>query len=383
MEPFRVEVPDDDLDDLRRRLARARWPSPAPEPGWEQGTDLGYLRELVGYWRDGYDWRAQERRLNRLDHFVTEIDGQRIHFVHARSRRPDALPLLLSARLAGVGRRVPRRDRAAHRPGADPADAFHVVAPSLPGYGFSGPTREPGWHPRRIAEAFTSLMAGSATTATARRAATGARSCRRTWPTSTPTTCAGLHLNFVTVPPPERRACRSSTAEEQAELDAAARVPGDRRRLPGDPGHEAADARATRSTTRRPGWPRGSSRSSAPGATATATSSASFTKDQLLTTSCSTGSRARRRRRHGSTTRCARPAGRRCPQAHVDVPTGVANYPGEITRAPRSWVEHRYNVTHWTDLPRGGHFAAMEVARPVRRRRPRVLPHRPPFRHAG
>ncbi len=157
IEPFDVDVADDDLEDLRRRLAGTRWPSPAPEPGWEQGTDLAYLRELVGYWLEGFDWRAQERRLNQLDHFVTEVDGQRVHFVHARSRHAQALPLVLSHGWPGsivefLDVFGPLTDP------PDPSDAFHVVAPSLPGYGFSGPVSEPGWHPRRMAQAFTVLM---------------------------------------------------------------------------------------------------------------------------------------------------------------------------------------------------------------------------------
>jgi epoxide hydrolase len=130
IEPFDVDVADDDLEDVRRRLAGTRWPSPAPEPGWEQGTDLAYVRELVGYWLEGFDWRTQERRLNQLDHFVTEVDGQRVHFVHARSRHTQALPLVLSHGWPGsivefLDVFGPLTDP------LDPSDAFHVVAPSL------------------------------------------------------------------------------------------------------------------------------------------------------------------------------------------------------------------------------------------------------------
>ena len=155
--PTRADAPQQRVQVLRRRLAGTRWPSPAPERGWEQGTDLAYLRELVGYWLGGFDLRAQERRLNQLDHFVTEVDGQRVHFVHARSRHAQALPLVLSHGWPGsivefLDVFGPLTDP------PDPSDAFHVVAPSLPGYGFSGPVSEPGWHPRRMAQAFTVLM---------------------------------------------------------------------------------------------------------------------------------------------------------------------------------------------------------------------------------
>ena len=177
--PFRVEVPDAVLTDLRRRLDATRYPAPLPGAGWDYGTDDAYLRELVAYWRDGYDWRRAEARLNGYEHATTEIDGQRIHCLHARSPVPDALPLVLTHGWPGsivefldvIG---PLADPAAH--GGDPADAFHVVAPSLPGYAFSGPrTTAAGTRAARAAPG-PSSWGGSATTATSRREATGARS---------------------------------------------------------------------------------------------------------------------------------------------------------------------------------------------------------------
>ena len=160
--PFRVEVPDEALDDLRDRLGRTRWPSEVPGAGWSRGVPLGYLKELAGYWRDGYDWRAQEARLNQVPQFVTEVDGQPVHFLHARSPEPGALPLVITHGYPGsvvefldaIG---PLTDPRAH--GGDPADAFHVVAPSLPGFGFSTPVREPGWAMTRTARAWAELMA--------------------------------------------------------------------------------------------------------------------------------------------------------------------------------------------------------------------------------
>jgi pimeloyl-ACP methyl ester carboxylesterase len=160
--PFRVDVPQADLDDLRDRLARTRWPDELPGVGWSRGVPLGYLQELAAYWRDGYDWRKQEADLNRHPQFTTTIDGQVIHFVHARSPEPDALPLLVTHGypssvvefLKVIG---PLTDPRAH--GGDPADAFHVVAPSVPGFGFSTPVRQPGWEVARTAGAFAELMA--------------------------------------------------------------------------------------------------------------------------------------------------------------------------------------------------------------------------------
>jgi pimeloyl-ACP methyl ester carboxylesterase len=161
IQPFRIETPQAALDDLYDRLARAQWPDELPGAGWDYGVPLGYVRRLAEYWRDGYDWRAWESRLNQYPQFTTTIDGQRIHFLHVRSPEPDALPLILSHGWPGsvvefldvIG---PLSDPRAH--GGDPADAFHLVIPSLPGYGFSGPTRETGWNRYRIARAWAELM---------------------------------------------------------------------------------------------------------------------------------------------------------------------------------------------------------------------------------
>ncbi len=161
--PFRIDIPQADLDDLRDRLARTRWPDEVPGVGWSRGVPLDYLQELAAYWRDGYDWRAWEARLNAFPQFTTTIDGQRIHFLHVRSPEPDAAPLLLQHGWPGspvdfmnvIG---PLVDPRAH--GGDPADAFHVVAPSLPGFGFSTPVGATGWGVGRSAAAFAELMAG-------------------------------------------------------------------------------------------------------------------------------------------------------------------------------------------------------------------------------
>jgi len=160
--PFRVEIPQADLDDLHDRLARTRWPDELVGVGWSRGVPLGYLQDLAGYWRDGYDWRGQEARLNQLPQFTTVVDGQPIHFLHVTSPEADALPLIVTHGYPGsvvefldlVG---PLTDPRAH--GGDPADAFHLVAPSLPGYGFSTPVREPGWAMGRTSRAWVELMA--------------------------------------------------------------------------------------------------------------------------------------------------------------------------------------------------------------------------------
>ncbi|MCP2258290.1 epoxide hydrolase [Streptoalloteichus tenebrarius] len=159
--PFRLDVPEADLADLRDRLARTRWPDELPGVGWSHGAPLGYLRDLAEYWRTSYDWRRHEAALNQHPQFTTEIDGQKIHFLHVRSPEPDALPLVVShgwpssvaEYLDVIG---PLTNPRAH--GGDPADAFHLVIPSLPGYGLSGPTRELGWGSTRVARAWRELM---------------------------------------------------------------------------------------------------------------------------------------------------------------------------------------------------------------------------------
>jgi epoxide hydrolase len=159
--PSPIAVPQRELDDLHARLAALRWPADVPGAGWDRGVPAGYLRELAEHWRTRFDWRARERELNALGPVVAEIDGQPVHALHVRSAEPGALPLVLThgwpssvAEFAGlVG---PLTDPAAH--GGDPADAFHVVVPSLPGFALSSPLRERGWEAVRTARAWVELM---------------------------------------------------------------------------------------------------------------------------------------------------------------------------------------------------------------------------------
>ena len=160
-DPFRIDIPQADLDDLHDRLARTRWPDELPGVGWSYGVSKDHLQELVEYWRTGYDWRSKEARLNQIPQFRTEIDGQTVHFLHVRSPEPDATPLIIShgwpSTVADFSSILgPLSDPRAH--GGDPADAFHVVAPSLPGFAFSGPTHERGWGVNRTARAWAELM---------------------------------------------------------------------------------------------------------------------------------------------------------------------------------------------------------------------------------
>ncbi|WP_290058132.1 epoxide hydrolase family protein [Amycolatopsis solani] len=159
--PFRIDVPQAALDDLRTRLANTRWPDQPADTGWRLGAPVDYVRELAEYWRTGFDWRAQEARLNAFPQFTTTIDGTNVHFLHVVSPEPSATPVLLTHGWPGsivefldvIG---PLTDPRAY--GGDPATALTVVVPSIPGYGFSGPTPTPDWGPDRVARAFATLM---------------------------------------------------------------------------------------------------------------------------------------------------------------------------------------------------------------------------------
>jgi epoxide hydrolase len=161
IQPYRVAIPQSDLDDLQARLARVRWPGELPDADWTYGVPLALVRDLVEHWQSGFDWRAHEARLNAHPQFVITIDGQRVHFLHVRSPEPDALPLICThgwpmSVFEYVELIEPLTDPRAH--GGDAADAFDVVIPSLPGHAFSGPTTEAGWDTRRIARAWVALM---------------------------------------------------------------------------------------------------------------------------------------------------------------------------------------------------------------------------------
>ncbi|MEV4283314.1 epoxide hydrolase family protein [Actinoplanes xinjiangensis] len=162
LRPFRIDIPQSQLDDLKARLAGTRWPQELPGVGWSRGVPLGYLKEVADYWRTGFDWRAQEAALNRYPQHLTTIDGQNLHFLHVPSPEPDATPLvLLHGWPGGVADFLdvigPLSDPRSH--GGDPADAFHLVIPSLPGFGFSTPLDGPGMNASRMAGIVAALMA--------------------------------------------------------------------------------------------------------------------------------------------------------------------------------------------------------------------------------
>jgi epoxide hydrolase len=360
IERFQIRVDDSVLEDLRTRLEQTRIPDQIEGTGWEYGIPLDYLRELVEYWREGYDWRTQEARLNELEHFRTCVDGQSIHFIHARSEHADALPLLLTHGWPGSVLEfldvIPRLT-APEAHGGHAADAFHVVAPSLPGYGFSEPTRTRGWNVQRIARAFVELMGRLGYSRYGAQGGDWGAQVSTRIGALDPEHCAAIHLNMPIADPPEDRvplsdvdkadlaAMQSFQREESGyALEQATKPQTLGVALNDSPaGLLAWIVEKFRTWSDCDGHPENV-----------------FTRDQLITNvmvywvTQTIASSARLYWEHQHV------GSGEAPPQFVGVPTGVARYPKEVLRFPRSWVERRYNVTHWAVMPRGGHFAAME-----------------------
>jgi pimeloyl-ACP methyl ester carboxylesterase len=358
--PFAIQVPEDVLVDLRERLSRVRWPDEPPDSEWQYGTSLGYMKELVDYWRERYDWRAHEARLNELRHFTAPLAGIDLHFIHQPGVGPDPLPLLLSHGWPGsvweFHDLIPMLTDPA-RFGGDPADAFTIVAPSLPGYGFSFRPGQPRFGVVQIADAFATLMTD--VLGYSRFAAQGGDwgafvSSRLGF--AYPERLVGIHLNLLTL---RRDVARpeNPTAEETEYLD------GLQHWLREETGYQ---------------WIQGTKpQTLAYGLTDSPVGLAAWivekfrtwsdrglerwiTMDDLLTNVTiywATGAINSSfwpyyARNHEG---WPIPDG-----ARVEVPTAYAAFPHEIVRPPRSWAERVFNIQRWTPMPSGGHFAALE-----------------------
>ncbi len=361
VEPHRIEVPEEVLEDLRRRLAHTRLPDQPEGLGWEQGTELSSLRALLDTWREDYDWRATEARLNAWPNFRTHVDGQPVHFLHARSRHADALPLLLSHGWPGSVLEFldvlgPLTDPEAH--GCEARDAFHVVCPSLPGYGFSGPTLTAGWDTQRIAEAFAELMRRLGYDRYGAQGGDwGALVTSQLGLVDAEHLC-GIHTNMplATLGPTEglseaEKADLAEGARWQKLETGYQRIQGTKPQTLGYALHDSPAGLAAWILEKFRSW------SDCGGDVERA-----FTREQLLaniTLYWVTGTATSSARLYWETAR--HPERLAFLRQRVEVPTGVARFPREIMRYPRSWVERHYNVTHWSEMPRGGHFAAMEA----------------------
>jgi pimeloyl-ACP methyl ester carboxylesterase len=356
--PFRIAASDAELDDLRRRLRATRWPERETVDDWSQGIPLAYVREVCDYWAEKYDWREREARLNAFPQFRTEIDGLGIHFIHARSPHPDALPVLITHGWPGsvvefhkvIG---PLVDPTLH--GAEGADAFHVICPSLPGYGFSDKPARTGWNVERTARAFGELMARLGYRRWVAQGGDWGAIVTTMIGIQRPEGCAAIHLNMPWVAPdpdtmnsltPQEEACLESFKHYDRWDSGYSKQQSTR---PQTLGYGLVDSPAAQaawilekfwSWTDCHGHPENA-----------------LTRDELLDNVMlywlpGTGA---------SSARMYWESFNRAPTDPVQIATGCSIFPREIIRPSRRWVEKRFsNLIHWNELPRGGHFAAFE-----------------------
>jgi pimeloyl-ACP methyl ester carboxylesterase len=358
IEPFQIRASDAALDDLRRRLRATRWPERECVDDWSQGIPLAYVQDVCGYWAEKYDWRAREARLNRFPQFRTQIDGLGIHFLHVRSKHADALPLVISHGWPGSiveFHKViePLTDPTAH--GGEARDAFHVVCPSLPGYGFSDKPSRAGWNAERIARAWAELMPRLGYPRYAAQGGDWGALVTTCIGMQDPEHCAGIHLNMpIAAPDP---ATMNDLSEAEKSTLAALQH------------YDRWDSGYSKQQSTRP-------QTLGYGITDSPAGQAAWilekfwawtdcnghpenvlTRDELLDNVMlywlpATGT---------SSARLYWESFGNPSLAEVAVPTGCSIFPKEIIRTSRRWAEKRFrNIVHWNELPRGGHFAAFE-----------------------
>lgn len=340
--PYRIDIPQSDLDDLTDRLARTRWPNEVAGAGWDYGFPLARLRELAEHWRTGYDWREHEARLNELPHFVTEIDGQAIHFVHVRSPKPDALPLVLTHGWPGSFLEFLDVIEPLSRD-------FHLVIPSIPGYGFSGPTHERGWDTVRIARAWAELMRRLGYERYGAQGGDFGAGISLALGAVAPERVVAVHVNYLPTRPDPDADVELSTADE-ARLDTVRALMANR------PPYQALQALTPQTI--------GYALTDSPVGQlvwiaerfAQWTDPRSQIGDDRMLTDVSlywlTATAASSARLHHD-------APRRVQACRV--PVGVAVFAHDITLSVRPLAERLYDIRHWSEFDRGGHFAAMEV----------------------
>lgn len=359
IKPFRIAVGDDVLVDLKDRLRRTRWPEAELVDDWSQGAPLDWIQDICRYWAERYDWRQRETGLNRFAQFKTEIDGVDVHFIHMRSPRADALPLIITHGWPGSiveFHKViePLVDPAAH--GGDAADAFHVICPSLPGFGFSSKPDTTGWGVDRIASTWVKLMARLGYARYGAQGGDWGSAVTSSLGAQDPEHCAGIHITLAM---------------------------GSRPKVDGQPTVE--EARALKGAEYYAEWDSGYSKqqSTRPqtlgyGLTDSPAGQAAWILEKFWAwTDCNghpenvlgrdelldnvmlywvTATAASSARLYWESFGPKR----RSTQA-ITVPTGVAVFPREIVTPVRRWMEERYtDIRHWSEMPKGGHFAAFE-----------------------
>ena len=369
MLPFRIDVPQAQLDDLRARIAATRWPGEIPGSGWTRGVPVEYLRELAEYWRTSYDWPAAQARLNALPQFTTEIDGANVHFIHVRSPEAGATPLLLTHGWPGsiaefLGVVGPLSDPRAH--GGDPADAFHLVIPSIPGFGFSGPTSEPGWENRRIAHAWAELMSRLGYDRYIAQGGDAGAMISLELGRIDPDHVAGLHVNMlITVPTGDPDELAGLGEADLGRLGRLARFDS-----------ELSGYMKLQST--RPQTLAYALSDSPVGQLAwivekfydwtdsTDVPEDAVDRDQLLTNVTiywltGTAGSSAQLYYEGAAGLRAIGTGTANQREEITAPIGVAVFPHDIFVPIRRLADRDFpTITHWTEFDRGGHFAAME-----------------------
>jgi pimeloyl-ACP methyl ester carboxylesterase len=356
--PFRISASDAELDDLRRRLRATRWPERETVDDWTQGIPLAYVREVCSYWAEKYDWRAREARLNRFPQFRTEVDGLGIHFIHARSPHPGALPLVITHGWPGSiveFHKViePLVDPTAH--GGSAADAFHVVCPSLPGYAFSDKPAKNGWNVVRTARAWAELMGRLGYSRWVAQGGDWGSIVTTMIGVQAPAGCAGIHLNMPWVAP-DPETMNDLTEQEQKCIESFqyyerwdSGYSKEQSTRPQTLGYGLVDSPAGQAAwilekfwawTDCQGHPENA-----------------LTRDELLDNVMlywlpGAGASSARMYWESFNQPLTDP---------VALPTGCSIFPREIIRPSRRWAAKRYrNLIHWNELPRGGHFAAFE-----------------------
>jgi microsomal epoxide hydrolase len=364
--PFRISVPDSAIADLRQRLSLTRLPDQLNEVSWEYGTDLEYLKELLDYWRTEFNWRTQEEMLNQFSQFKTTIENIDVHFIHQRSSHENAIPLLLVHGWPGsvsefsqiIG---PLTDPTAH--GGSAEDAFHVIAPSLPGFGFSSAPTEPGFGPEQMALAFADLMERLGYEQYALAGGDWGAIINRHLANHYPERLIGLHSNMVLAGPPSDPAQRDAVLESEAAVVEARRnymlnevgyqqIQGTKPQTLGYGLNDSPAGLAAWIVEKFHGWSDLSQDESG-------NLDNNFSKDEILTNisiywftgSITSSARIYYENRNSPPLK---------PMTYIDVPTGAAIFPAEIYILPRAWVEAAYDLRQWTVMPEGGHFAALE-----------------------
>ncbi len=354
--PFKIHVPDRVLIDLRHRLAEANWPDQLPGTTWEYGADIKKVRELANYWQNGYDWRAQEAKINQFDQFTTEIDGQQIYFIHQRSPRSDAIPLMLIHGWPGSIWEFEKLIGPLTHPKDKDSPAFDVIIPSLPGFGYSAPTTTRGWGPQRMARALVVLMDRLGYSRYGIQGGDWGSAIAQQMAYQAPTHVIGLHLNLIFMPPPNQEALAKMSDAERKRYSYFDREESSFFFLQASEPQTLAYA-LTDSPVGWLAWMIGKFQllTDNNGDFLTAVDRDTFLTNVTLYWATGTIGSAMRIYREDRLTREAM-----LPTPHLETPVAYADFPKEVAVPPFGWITETYNIVQETSMPKGGHFAALE-----------------------